>query len=171
MVIAGDVAINGRASGNSWSLRAYPPWTRRRDALGLDRLPLCSTSSTSLETLSKSLRSPLARDAYGCSGIRAPLYGELPRGSTVNRGCPRIIHPPGRRTNGQFRRLTTTSGWLASDIAGPRSAAIPACRSSHLSETHSPAAPAHAQLIGRDQGAGHLTRLVDGPARPAVRAA
>jgi hypothetical protein len=34
MDILGDVAINGRASGSSWSLRAYPPWTRRRDAFG-----------------------------------------------------------------------------------------------------------------------------------------
>jgi hypothetical protein len=28
MVVSGDVAINGRASGSSWSLRAYPPWTK-----------------------------------------------------------------------------------------------------------------------------------------------
>jgi hypothetical protein len=34
MVISGDVAINGRASGRSWSLRAYPPWAKRRDAFG-----------------------------------------------------------------------------------------------------------------------------------------
>ena len=34
MVISGDVAINGRASGSSWSLRAYPPWTKRRAAFG-----------------------------------------------------------------------------------------------------------------------------------------
>ena len=33
MVISGDVAINGRASGSSWSLRADPPWTKRPDAL------------------------------------------------------------------------------------------------------------------------------------------
>jgi Glycosyltransferase family 28 C-terminal domain len=34
MVISGDVAINGRASGSSWSRRAYPPWTKRPDAFG-----------------------------------------------------------------------------------------------------------------------------------------
>jgi hypothetical protein len=34
MVISRDVAINGRASGSSWSLRAYPPWTKRPDAFG-----------------------------------------------------------------------------------------------------------------------------------------
>src|SRR5262245_65924664 len=39
MVISGDVAINGRASGSSWSLRADPPWTNTarslRFAIGL----------------------------------------------------------------------------------------------------------------------------------------
>ena len=39
MVIPGDVAINGRASGSSWSLRAYPPWTKRPDAFGSRSLP------------------------------------------------------------------------------------------------------------------------------------
>jgi hypothetical protein len=29
MVISGDVAINGRASGRSWSRRADPPWTNQ----------------------------------------------------------------------------------------------------------------------------------------------
>jgi hypothetical protein len=29
MVVSGDVAINGRASGNSGESRAYPPWTTR----------------------------------------------------------------------------------------------------------------------------------------------
>jgi hypothetical protein len=32
MVISGDVAISGRASGSSWSQRADPPWTERPDA-------------------------------------------------------------------------------------------------------------------------------------------
>jgi hypothetical protein len=40
----------------------------------------------------------------------------------------------------------------------------------HLSETRSPAA-ARAQLAGRDQRAGHLARLVYGPARSAFPAA
>jgi hypothetical protein len=34
MVISWDIAINGRAFGSSWSLRAYPPWTKRPDGLG-----------------------------------------------------------------------------------------------------------------------------------------
>src|SRR5262245_64238314 len=29
MVVSGDVAINGRASGSSGATRAYPPWTKR----------------------------------------------------------------------------------------------------------------------------------------------
>jgi hypothetical protein len=41
MVVPGDVAIKFRASGSSWTSRAYPPWTKRPMAWARDRVPAC----------------------------------------------------------------------------------------------------------------------------------
>src|SRR2546426_5636044 len=41
MVVSGDVAISGRASGSSGATRAYPPWTKRPTPSVPDRVRVC----------------------------------------------------------------------------------------------------------------------------------
>src|SRR5207249_3656534 len=48
MVVSGDVAISGRASGSSGATRAYPPWTKRPTPSVPDRVRVCGGSKTSL---------------------------------------------------------------------------------------------------------------------------
>src|SRR5262249_44868618 len=101
MVIAGDVAINGRASGSSWSLRGYPPGTKRRDAVGSRYAsPMLNIQYVASATAPIALAWPL-RGAPRPYGRRRGGAGGPPRGGQSAFAASRRPHLRGRFTPGR----------------------------------------------------------------------